>query len=75
NDIFKPLNKNLTKIAFQIFDRWGEKVFETDGIGEGWDGTYKNVKQDIGVYVWKIEYQLEGSATMRSESGNVTLVR
>ncbi|MBS1686069.1 MAG: gliding motility-associated C-terminal domain-containing protein [Bacteroidetes bacterium] len=75
NDIFKPLNKNLTKIAFQIFDRWGEKVFETDGVGEGWDGTYKNVKQDIGVYVWKIQYQLEGSSTMRSESGNVTLVR
>ncbi len=75
NDIFRPLNKNLTKIAFQIFDRWGEKVYETDGIGEGWDGKYKNVNQDIGVYVWKIEYQLEGSATTRAESGNVTLVR
>lgn len=75
NDIFRPLNKNLTKIAFQIFDRWGEKVFETDEIGEGWDGTFKNVKQDIGVYMWKIEYQLDGSSASKSESGNVTLVR
>jgi gliding motility-associated-like protein len=61
NDIFRPLNKNLSKIAFQIYDRWGEKVYETDAVGEGWDGTYKGVKQPIGVYVWKAEYQITGS--------------
>ncbi len=75
NDIFKPLNKNLSKIAFQVYDRWGEKVYETEEIGEGWDGTYKNVKQGIGVYIWKAEYQLLGSTTTLSASGNVTLVK
>jgi gliding motility-associated-like protein len=75
NDLFRPLNKNLTKIAFQIFDRWGEKVFETDEVGAGWDGTYKGVKQGIGVYIWRAEYQLQGSAKTLSESGNVTIVK
>jgi len=75
NDIFRPLNKNLSKIAFQIFDRWGEKVYETDQLGEGWDGTFKGVKQGLGVYVWRAEYQLTGSTKSLSASGNVTLVK
>ena len=75
NDIFRPLNKNLSKIAFQIFDRWGEKVYETDAVGEGWDGTYKGVKQPIGVYVWRAEYQIAGVNKSFSTSGNVTLVK
>lgn len=75
NDIFRPLNKNLTKIAFQIFDRWGEKVYETNELGEGWDGTFKGVRQDMGVYVWRIEYQLQDGSKSFSASGNVTLVK
>lgn len=75
NDIFKPLNKNLKKIEFQVYDRWGQKIYETDVIGDGWDGTYKNVNQDIGVYVWQARYQLDGSSEMLSASGNVTLIR
>jgi gliding motility-associated-like protein len=75
NDLFRPLNKNLARIDFQIYDRWGQKVYETDVIGDGWDGTFRNAKQDIGVYVWQAQYQLTGSTQTLSESGNVTLVR
>jgi gliding motility-associated-like protein len=75
NDLFKPLNKNLNKIDFQVYDRWGQKIYETDVIGDGWDGTYKGRKQDLGVYVWQAEYQLTGQTKTLSASGNVTLVR
>jgi gliding motility-associated-like protein len=75
NDLFRPLNKNLYKLDFQVFDRWGQKIYETDVIGDGWDGTYKGRKQDLGVYVWQAEYQLTGQTKMLSASGNVTLVR
>lgn len=75
NDIFRPLNKNLNKIVFQVFNRWGEKVYETDQIGEGWDGTFKGVKQDMGVFAWQAQYQLLGSPQSLSASGNVTLVK
>jgi hypothetical protein len=50
-------------------------VFETDEVGAGWDGTYKGVKQGIGVYIWRAEYQLQGSTKTLSESGNVTIVK
>jgi gliding motility-associated-like protein len=75
NDLFRPLNKNLNKLVFMVFDRWGEKVYETDVIGDGWNGTYKGRKQDLGVYVWQAQYQLTGQTKTFSESGNVTLVR
>jgi hypothetical protein len=44
-------------------------------IGDGWDGTYKERKQDLGVYVWQAQYQLNGIDKTFTESGNVTLVR
>lgn len=75
NDLFRPLNKNLNKLVFQVFDRWGQKIYETDVVGDGWDGTYKGRKQDLGVYVWQAQYQLSGQTKTFSESGNVTLVR
>jgi gliding motility-associated-like protein len=75
NDYFRPLNKNLVSIDFQVYDRWGVKVFETDIIGDGWDGTYRGLKQDLGVYVWQAEYKLKDINKTFTANGNVTLVR
>lgn len=75
NDIFRPLNKELTSITLQIFNRWGEKVYETESVTEGWDGIYQGVEQELGVYIWQLTYQFANSDTKHSRSGNVTLVR
>ncbi len=75
NDVFRPLNKNLEKLDFQVYDRWGQKIYETDVLGDGWDGTYKGLKQDLGVYVWQAQYQIKGVNQTFTQSGNVTLVR
>lgn len=75
NDVFRPLNKNIKKLNFQVYDRWGQKIYETDVIGDGWNGMYKDRKQDMGVYVWQAQYQLNGIDKTFTESGNVTLVR
>ncbi len=75
NDKFRPANKNLKKFNMQIFNRWGELVFETDNAKEGWDGVIKDREQQLGVFVWKVEYQTSNMKKNRYESGNVTLVR
>ncbi len=75
NDLFRPLSKNLEKLRFQVYNRWGDKIYETDVIGDGWDGTYKGVKQDLGVYIWKAEYVLSGIEKTQTASGNVTLIK
>ena len=39
-----------------IFNRFGELIFESNDIGTGWDGTYKGKASPMGVYVYKITY-------------------
>jgi len=77
NQIFKPesvfINPSLYK--FIIFNRWGEKVFETTDINSGWDGTRKNGKlAQQGVYVYIIEFS-SNDDEKTSKKGTVTLVR
>lgn len=75
NDIFHILNTNITLKNFEIYNRWGEVVFKTSDIQTGWDGIYKGVEQDAGVYVWYADYIVTKSGKRKSAKGNVTLLR
>jgi gliding motility-associated-like protein len=75
NDVFRTMNSDLTKYRLLIFNRWGEKVFESEDPADGWDGRFKGFPQDIGVYVYQIEYQTPSSSVSKLLSGNLTLVR
>lgn len=75
NDKFRVLNKDVSKLNLQVFNRWGEKVFETSDPLDGWDGIYKGFEQELGVYVWKCEYLLNGQSKTKIAKGNVTLMR
>jgi len=75
NDVFRPLLfGNVKKYQFTIYNRWGQILFHTTEVGEGWDGTVAGVPQDPNVFVWTCVYQLDGEGT-KSEKGTVTLVR
>ena len=61
NDIFKPCNDpnimdNILEINFQIFDRWGLKMFESSNVFPQWDGNFNGKKVADGVYYWIIMY-------------------
>lgn len=58
----------------QVYNRWGELVFESANIRSGWDGIYEGIQQPLSVYVWYAEYAL-GDGVKHVCSGNVTLVR
>lgn len=75
NDVFRVLNRDVSKLKLQIYNRWGELVFETTDPFEGWDGMYKETKQPLGVFVWQCEYQLGTDPQLRNAKGNLTLVR
>lgn len=62
------------EFIFRIYNRWGEKVFETNDIQEGWDGTWKGKLQAPDVY----DYYLQGYCLGGDEflmQGNITLLR
>jgi gliding motility-associated-like protein len=75
NDIFYVKNLKYQKLTeFRVFNRYGTEVFSTTNPEEGWDGNYKGVKQDIGVYNYLIRVAMPGGA-VKVYKGDVTLVR
>lgn len=46
---------------FEIYDRWGAKVWETNVLAENWDGTHNNVPLNGGMYLYKIKYFCNGT--------------
>jgi gliding motility-associated-like protein len=75
NDLFRPvILENLSAYRFAVFDRWGEEVFETEEMLNGWDGTFKGSAAPTGVYVWYCRYQPSGSGE-KIKKGTVVLIK
>lgn len=78
NDVFMPYSSNvqgLRMTELKIFNRWGEKIFESSQIGGSWDGTYQGVLQNPGVYAWQLTYGYLGDTHASTRKGSVTLIR
>lgn len=74
NDILYVRGDFITDCRLRIYDRWGEKVFETYSIEKGWDGTYKGKECPQGVYDYYLEVWCLGEKQF-FKKGNVTLIR
>lgn len=74
NDFFYAYGKDIVEFEMYIFDRWGEKLFYSDDMSIGWDGTYQGKLAKNDVYVWKVIYEdiLGTSGTLY---GTATLIR
>jgi hypothetical protein len=60
---------------FLIFNRWGELIFESQTVGEGWDGTYRDHKCQDGVYIWKLKVGHTYDYEIEEFVGHVSLLR
>jgi gliding motility-associated-like protein len=74
NDVFFPYTSGVVDYHLQIFNRWGELVFESRDVNIGWDGYYRGKLSQLGVYVWKAEVKLINDRVFK-QSGNLTLIR
>lgn len=75
NDIFIIQKKNILLHYFAVYDRWGERIFYTNNLQTGWDGTSKGKTVQNGVYAYIIEYQTQEDSVIKTKSGNITLLR
>ena len=75
NDEFLVYGQSLQTVSIEVFDRWGEKVYESgDARHSGWDGTYHNKPMMTGVYVYVCRIEtLAGKRYI--VKGDVTLIR
>ena len=74
NDIFHPLSKGVQEYKLQVFNRWGELLFETADINTGWDGYYRGHLSKQDVYVWKA-YAKFVTGDEKRMTGDLTLLR
>lgn len=63
----------IAELNFAIYNRWGEKVFETTDITQCWNGMYKEKMMNSGIFVYKLNATLI-DGTEIEQSGNITLV-
>jgi gliding motility-associated-like protein len=75
NNTFKVILRGIASLNyFRVYNRWGNLLFETKNLSEGWDGAYKGEPQGMGVYVYDIQAVSSTGKTF-NKKGNVTLLR
>jgi len=74
NDLLEVYGSGLKTVGLTIFNRWGEKVFDSDNQWVSWDGTYKGVLLNPGLYTYNAELEyLNGRK--KHKFGSITLIR
>jgi len=79
NDELVPQIKSdfdIVDYKFQVLDRWGQVVFSSNTVLEGWNGDVRGGPAGVGVYIWTMEYELQADTRRRFvESGDVLIRR
>ena len=76
NDKFKVVGLGFIDLYnMKIYDRWGELLFETNNMNEGWDGKFQGNIVQNGVYIYRLTFRELGSKKRTFEKGNIHLIR
>ncbi|MDP2421363.1 gliding motility-associated C-terminal domain-containing protein [Sediminibacterium sp.] len=74
NSILKVEGFGIKTMTFRIYNRWGQKVFETHNRSEGWDGTFNGAAQPMDVYVYTLIVDFTDGKKI-TKQGDITLIR
>jgi gliding motility-associated-like protein len=79
NETFKPVPdcEKLRDYNLKVYNRWGELLYETNALENGWDASYKNAMVQDGVYMWLCTYTgiENGEYRRKQEYGTVYVIR
>ena len=74
NSVVRVEGFGIARMTFRIYNRWGQKVFETGDRKFGWDGTYKGQIQPMDVYAYTLDVEFTDGTKTR-KTGDITLIR
>ncbi len=74
NDVLKVYGNYIAKMNLQMYNQWGERVFETNDIAGGWDGNYKGKPQPVGVYIYVLRVE-NNNGEVVTKKGSINLIR
>ncbi len=75
NDFFMPIAIGVINYEFEIFDKWGERIFKTNNPKQGWNGFYKSKECKQDEYVWRITFRNVVTEKNEIHAGHVTLLK
>lgn len=75
NDVYLVQGKGITNFSLRIYDRWGENVFESDDLNDGWNGEYKGKPVEQGAYPYSVSLIFEGETIVKEYNGYITIAR
>ncbi|HET6993244.1 MAG TPA: gliding motility-associated C-terminal domain-containing protein, partial [Bacteroidia bacterium] len=76
NDKFYVYGDGISSFDMKIFNRWGQLIFETKDMNEGWDGKYKGEIVQTDTYVYVINYKNQCSGEqLKKEIGHVNVIK
>jgi len=77
NDYFNVPIAGQSLFELRIYNRYGERVFETSDPGTKWDGTVNNngIEVPSGTYFYQLTYQFKGKAKVNKVNGSVNVIR
>ncbi|UPT68899.1 MAG: gliding motility-associated C-terminal domain-containing protein [Sphingobacteriales bacterium JAD_PAG50586_3] len=73
NETFVPKGDGIETFKMLIYNRWGELLYETTDLQQGWDGTYQGVLSQQDVYIYKVSARGLAYGIVEQE-GTVTLI-
>ncbi|TWI99893.1 gliding motility-associated-like protein [Mucilaginibacter frigoritolerans] len=74
NDIVYVHSESIRSLKFYIYDQWGELLYTSTSLQNGWDGSYRGKKEPVGVYVYYVEAIMNDGKQV-NKKGTITLLR
>jgi gliding motility-associated-like protein len=75
NSVFRPICMGISSLEyFRVYNRWGQLVYSTSQIGQGWDGRVQGKMQESNTYLW-ISKGTDYMGRVISKKGTVVLIR
>ena len=75
NSVFRPICIGIASLEyFRVYNRWGELLYSTSQIGQGWDGRIQGKMQESNAYLWVLK-GTDYIGKVISKKGSVVLIR
>lgn len=77
NEVLKGYsNCPIENYQLQIFNRWGQKLFETNDLSKGWDGTFNGKKEPVGISIYLLQFKnSHNDKNYKTAKGTVAIIR
>ena len=72
NDFFFVRGNNIKEFNISLYDRWGNKVYESSNLAEGWNGEFQNRVINSGILVYVLNFTLNDGISA-TQKGNITV--